>query len=108
MGTLSPFYGVIDDIRMYNRAISLDEIKSLRYTNGCRTKCPETLSISNTYSPPLQPLRNEANQIVGTNIINSNTEIRYDASKSILLQPGFKVEQGAIFEAYTNGCGGGK
>lgn len=107
-GSFSPFNGVIDDVRIYNRAISLDEIKNLQYTKGCRTKCPEALSITNTYTSPLHPLRNEANEIIGTNIINANTKIRYDATNSIILQPGFKVEQGAVFEAYNNGCGGNK
>lgn len=107
-GSFSPLNGVIDDVRIYNRAITLEEVKSLQYTKGCRTKCPETLSITNTYTSPLQPLRNEANQIIGNNIINTNTKIKYDATNSIILQPGFKVEQGATFEAYTNGCGGNK
>ncbi|CAH0994320.1 hypothetical protein EMA8858_00429 [Emticicia aquatica] len=107
-GGLSPFTGIIDDVRIYNRSISVDEVKSIRYTRGCRTKCPETLSINDTYNSPLPPLRNEANQITGSNIINSNTEIQYDAQKSILLQPGFKVEQGGVFEAFINGCGGNK
>jgi hypothetical protein len=107
-GGLSPFTGIIDDVRIYNRSISVDEVKSIRYTRGCRTKCPETLSITDTYNSPLPPLRNEANQITGSNIINSNTEIQYDAQKSILLQPGFKVEQGGVFEAFINGCGGNK
>lgn len=107
-GSLSPFNGIIDDVRIYNRAITLEEVKSLQYTTGCRTKCPETLSITNTYTSPLQPLRKEANQIIGINIINTDTKIRYDGGNSVLLQPGFKVEQGAIFEAYINGCGGNK
>jgi hypothetical protein len=108
LGYLSPFNGIIDDVRIYNRAITDDEVNSIRFAKGCRTKCPETLAITNTYSSPLQPLRLEANQIVGSNIINPNTEIRYDALQSIIFQPGFKVEQGAVFEAYTNGCGGNK
>jgi hypothetical protein len=108
--TINPNYwlGKIDDIRIYNRAITDDEVKTLRYTKGCRTKCPDITSITTPYTSPLQPLRIEANQINGTNVINPTTEIRYDASKSVILNAGFKVEQGAVFEALINGCGSDK
>lgn len=105
---LSPFNGVIDDVRIYNRAITAEEVQSLRYTKGCRTKCADYSTIASPYNSPLPPTRVEASTISGVNIINSNTEIRYDASKSIVLQPGFRVEQGAIFEAYIDGCGRNK
>ena len=48
----------------------------------------------------------EVNQnIYGSNKINANNVI-YDAGNSIDLRPGFETEQGIIFKAYIDGCGG--
>lgn len=46
--------------------------------------------------------------ISASNLIENGTTIKYDAAKKILLNPGFKAEQGVIFEAFIDGCGGRK
>ena len=48
------------------------------------------------------------NSISAENLLQLGSNIKYDAAKNILLKPGFKVEQGAIFEAFIDGCGGSK
>jgi Alpha amylase, catalytic domain len=48
------------------------------------------------------------NTIAASNLLENGTNVRYDANKNILLKPGFKVEQGAVFEAFIDGCGGEK
>jgi hypothetical protein len=40
------------------------------------------------------------------NTVKTGANIQYDAQRSIILNPGFKVENGAIFKAYIDGCGG--
>ena len=107
LGYLSPFTGVIDDFRIYSRELSAEEVNNVMYTKGCRSTCPENLALVNTYTNTF-PLREEASQIIATNTVTSVSKLRYDGTNSVLLQPGFKVEQGAVFEAINNGCGGSK
>lgn len=107
LGYLSPFTGVIDDFRIYNRELSAEEVNNVMYTKGCRSTCPENLSLVNAYTNTF-PLREEAAQIIATNTVTSVSKLRYDGTNAVLLQPGFKVEQGAVFEAINNGCGGSK
>ncbi|MFY7911067.1 MAG: LamG domain-containing protein [Emticicia sp.] len=107
LGYLSPFTGVIDDFRIYNRELSAEEVNNVMFTKGCRSACPENLSLVSAYIN-LFPLREEAAQIIATNTVTTTSKLRYDGTKSVLLQPGFKVEQGAVFEALNNGCGGDK
>jgi Concanavalin A-like lectin/glucanases superfamily len=107
LGYLSPFTGIIDDFRIYDRELSAEEVNNVMYTKGCRSTCPENLSLINTYTNTF-PLREEAAQIIATNTVSSVSKLRYDGTNSVLLQPGFKVEQGAVFEAINNGCGGSK
>lgn len=56
-----------------------------------------------TITPPY-PL-NVSNSITATNQISGgNTQVIYQAEKGITLNPGFKVEQGAVFTANIGGC----
>jgi hypothetical protein len=48
------------------------------------------------------------NSILATNSLENSSKIKYDSAKNILLKPGFRVEQGTIFEAFIDGCGGNK
>lgn len=48
------------------------------------------------------------NTIMASNLLENGVNIKYDATKNVFLKPGFKVEQGAIFEAFIDGCGGNK
>ncbi len=45
------------------------------------------------------------NSISASNLLQNGSKIKYDAAKNILLKPGFKVEQGSVFEAFIDGCG---
>lgn len=47
---------------------------------------------------------NHANSINSTQIINPISKINYRADKSIVLSPGFKVEQGNVFSAQIGAC----
>lgn len=42
--------------------------------------------------------------IISTSTIKVNSQVKFDAGKSILLNPGFKVENGSVFKARINGC----
>lgn len=42
--------------------------------------------------------------IWGQNVIHNNKNIVYDASNSIILQPGFEVKQGSVFRTRLIGC----
>ncbi len=46
--------------------------------------------------------------ISASNLLQIGSNTKYDAAKNILLKPGFKAEQGSIFEAFIDGCGGNK
>ncbi|GAB2650331.1 hypothetical protein GCM10027035_50520 [Emticicia sediminis] len=46
----------------------------------------------------------KAQSLRSNTIINSNLKIKYKSGKSILLEPGFKVENNATFMAEMNGC----
>ncbi len=48
----------------------------------------------------------EAGQtITANNILQSGTNVKYDAAKSVTLNPGFKANAGSVFSAYIDGCG---
>ncbi|SOE23677.1 hypothetical protein SAMN06298216_4061 [Spirosomataceae bacterium TFI 002] len=44
-------------------------------------------------------------KIEANNLIDNGTNVEYDAGKYILLNPGFKVQNGGIFKANIDGCG---
>ncbi len=46
----------------------------------------------------------KAQSLRSNTIINNNLKIKYKSGKSILLEPGFKVENNAIFMTEMNGC----
>lgn len=45
-------------------------------------------------------------KIEANNAVQSPATVKYDAGDYILLNPGFKVETGAVFRAIIDGCGG--
>lgn len=107
LGILSPFNGIIDDVRIYNRALTEDEILNINYTKGCRNKCLQTISLDTPYNNTY-PQRKEAFSITASSLISSTSKMRLDGVNNILLLPGFKVDNGAVFEAINEGCGGNK
>jgi hypothetical protein len=59
----------------------------------------KTLSLAHTENRIFK-----AYEIRSNAIINSNINIKYKSGKSILLEPGFKVQNNATFTAEMNGC----
>jgi acid phosphatase type 7 len=45
-----------------------------------------------------------SNTITANNIIYTPADIKYDAGKAIILNPGFEVKSGGKFKAYIDGC----
>jgi aldose sugar dehydrogenase len=43
-------------------------------------------------------------EITATNIIQSNATVRYNAGQSVVLNPGFQVNSGAVFVGHIEGC----
>jgi len=69
--------------------------------------CPENRNITQTISPGTEAgniTYSASNSIAATNKIESGSDVVYTATNSITLSPGFKVEQGAVFNAYIGGC----
>lgn len=94
------FKGVIDDVRIYNRALTNQELMALY--------CPiNTLSLTGVtttnqaaetiVAPPATPSSQ-------TNTINSGSNVLYRAKNSVTLNPGFKANSGAVFKAELGGC----
>lgn len=69
--------------------------------------CPENRNITQTISPGTEAgniTYSASNSITATNKIESGSDVVYTATNSTTLSPGFKVEQGAVFNAYIGGC----
>ncbi|RFS17027.1 3-coathanger stack domain-containing protein [Emticicia sp. C21] len=45
-----------------------------------------------------------SDKITATSIIMEGASIKHDAGKAIILNPGFQVQNGGIYQAYINGC----
>ncbi|MCP1382813.1 3-coathanger stack domain-containing protein [Runella salmonicolor] len=43
--------------------------------------------------------------IQAQNILSPSAKVTYDAQNYVLLNPGFKADQGSSFAAYVDGCG---
>ncbi len=82
--------------------------------NGCTSYSFVTLQTIN-YSGPNTLIGSEDgiadyetnDTIMSTQLIALNAVVDYDAGQQICLEPGFEVEQGAIFTAFIDGCNGG-
>lgn len=94
------FKGVIDDVRIYNRALTNQELMALY--------CPiNTLSLTGVtttnqaaetiIAPPTIPSGQ-------TNTINAGSNVVYRAKNSVTLNSGFKANSGAVFKAELGGC----
>ena len=82
--------------------------------NGCTSYSFVTVQIINYTGPnTLLGIENgivdyETNDtIMSTQLIAPSAIVDYDAAKQICLEPGFEVEQGAIFTAFIDGCNDG-
>jgi hypothetical protein len=50
-------------------------------------------------------LKYEAGQsITANNLLNNGANVKYDAAKTVTLQPGFQAQNGVTFSASIGGC----
>ncbi|WP_435354502.1 3-coathanger stack domain-containing protein [Emticicia sp. SJ17W-69] len=68
------------------------------------TNCPNERTLSETYLTGVTKKLEAANSITTTNLIENGANIKHDAGKYIILNPGFKVINGGVYKAYINGC----
>lgn len=45
-------------------------------------------------------------EIISTNKIKDLSKINFDSGKTIILNPGFEVQRGSVFNAIIDGCPG--
>ncbi len=64
--------------------------------------CPPINTINNTLSTTITLKASE--RIIGQNLIQTGSNVRYSAKKSVIMSPPFKTEDGSIFQADTEGC----
>lgn len=82
------------------------------YGDSCATTftvsdCETDLNLSGPIAAGLGQIKEEAaNVISSTAVINTQADVIYDAGQRVDLNAGFEVKQGALFEAYIDGCGG--
>ncbi|SOE23613.1 Reprolysin family propeptide [Spirosomataceae bacterium TFI 002] len=69
--------------------------------------CPSLLTLTSPANNIISGIvKNEASgSIAATNKITGGN-VKYDAGSNIKLNPGFSVNNGAVFNAYIDGCGG--
>lgn len=104
---LSKFKGELDDVLIFNRDLTNNEVASLYNINNCQfvqNPCPnmvvinDNLNINGSQEASLFITAN------GLNAINPNGNTIFSAGRSILLNPGFKVESGGVFKTKLGGC----
>lgn len=75
--------------------------------NPCGSECVATMSIANNLSPE-DPIHFEASEsIAGFGQILPDADVIFDAGELVLLQPGFRAQNGSTFRAYIDGCADG-
>lgn len=103
----SKFKGELDDVLIFNRDLTNNEVASLYNINNCQfvqNPCQNILVINDNLNVTESK---EASLYItsnGVNNINSNGNIIFSAGRSILLNPGFKVESGGVFKTKMGGC----
>ncbi len=66
--------------------------------------CVSNFSITQEISSNKTYNKSVSNTITATNNIQTDTFVTYDAGTRVYLKPGFKVNSGAVFNAYIEGC----
>lgn len=105
-GTSSYFDGKLDDIKIFKGVLYDAEVKKLYQDE---LLAPSTCSFSPCVPTILKSTSdglnaNVSHQVVAKNTILSNTNITYEAGKSIILKPGFKADNLSVFKAQIGGC----
>jgi hypothetical protein len=68
-----------------------------------RAVCQTTFNFTNSINTTLKYEASES--IQASNTITIPAKVTFDAGKSIILLPGFNVQNGSVFKAYIDGCG---
>ncbi|AWW00623.1 LamG domain-containing protein [Arcticibacterium luteifluviistationis] len=101
------FKGIVDDVLIFNRALSNDEVASLYNINNCQfVENPCSLAISINENLNIDTYR-QASLFIESgipNTISSSGIVEYSAGRSIGLNPGFVVESGGVFQTNIGGC----
>ncbi|MCP9766886.1 metallophosphoesterase family protein [Lacihabitans sp. LS3-19] len=66
--------------------------------------CITSQTVDSFIEPSSVIILKTSNQIIGSSIISPNTNINFDAKKSVELLPGFETKVGTIFKAQIGGC----
>lgn len=76
--------------------------------NAAFAQCPPSYNLTTPITTTVALPNYEASQnITASNSISgAGTVVKYDAGRYVLLNPGFRAEQGTIFRALIEGCGG--
>ena len=106
-GSPSSFFGgKIDDVQIYKGALTAGQVQALyNNTNSCFDATTYTCLSNMTYNSILngQQTLQVSNQIIGSSIIQTGSNIHFDSKNSVILQPGFKTETNAVFRASAGG-----
>jgi len=71
---------------------------------GADCLCPDDLDITDDVLSGTCAFT-ASNAITASNVIFSGANVLYSGGNQVLMNPGFKVEEGATFEAHNDGCG---
>ncbi len=71
---------------------------------NCTDYCPENETITLDYLTGALNTHQVSQQINASNLVGIGANITFDAGTQICLDPGFEVENGAIFHAMIGGC----
>ncbi len=100
------FNGKIDDVQIYKGALTSGQVQAL-YQNqsACFDATTYTCLSNATYNSMLngQQRLQVSNQIIGSSIIQTGSNIYFDSKNAVMLQPGFKTEGNAVFKATVGG-----
>lgn len=102
----SYFQGNLDEIQFYKGALTAGQVQALyNNSNACFDATTYTCLSDITYNSILngQQVLQVSNQIIGSNTIQSGSNIHFDSKNSVLLQPGFKTETNTVFKASAGG-----
>ena len=100
------FNGKIDDVQIYKGVLSAGQIQALYNNNsGCYDASTYICPTNSAYNSILngQQVLRVSNQITGNNMVQTGSNIHFDAGNLILLQPGFTTETNTVFKASVGG-----
>lgn len=98
------FQGTIDDVLIFNTALNKDQVASLYHLNTCQyiqNPCDAFVKVNGNFTG-ISEQASMTLESVNVKIQGGINE--FSAGKSILLSPGFEVNQGSVFKTRIGGC----